>query len=27
VASVAPLVAEAIKRIYGNDSVSTLFDV
>lgn len=24
--SVAPLVAEAIKRIYGNDSVSSLFD-
>ena len=27
VASVAPLVAEAIRRIYGNDSVSKLFDV
>lgn len=27
IASVAPLVAEAIKRIYGNDSISTLFDV
>lgn len=26
IASVAPLVAEAIRRIYGNDSVSTLFD-
>jgi ribose-phosphate pyrophosphokinase len=26
VATVAPLVAEAIRRIYGNDSVSTLFD-
>lgn len=26
VASVAPLVAEAIRRIHGNDSVSTLFD-
>ncbi len=26
VASVAPLVAEAIRRIYGNASVSTLFD-
>lgn len=26
VASVAPLVAEAIKRIHGNGSVSTLFD-
>jgi len=27
VATVAPLVAEAIRRIYGNDSVSTLFDL
>ena len=27
VATVAPLVAEAIKRIYGNDSISTLFDL
>ena len=26
VISVAPLVAEAIRRIYGNDSVSSLFD-
>ncbi|MGH1469092.1 MAG: ribose-phosphate diphosphokinase [Bdellovibrionales bacterium] len=26
IASVAPLVAEAIKRIHGNDSVSTLFE-
>ncbi len=27
VATVAPLVAEAIRRIYGNDSLSTLFEV
>lgn len=26
VISIAPLIAEAIKRIYGNDSVSSLFD-
>ncbi len=26
VVSVAPVIAEAIKRIYGNDSVSSLFD-
>lgn len=26
IASVAPLVAEAIQRIYGNDSLSTLFE-
>lgn len=26
VVSIAPLIAEAIKRIYGNDSVSSLFD-
>jgi ribose-phosphate pyrophosphokinase len=26
VISVAPVIAEAIKRIYGNDSVSSLFD-
>lgn len=27
VVSVAPLVAEAIKRIYGNDSISSLFSI
>jgi ribose-phosphate pyrophosphokinase len=26
VVSVAPVIAEAIKRIHGNDSVSSLFD-
>ena len=26
VVSIAPLLAEAIKRIHGNDSVSSLFD-
>ena len=26
VVSMAPVLAEAIKRIYGNDSVSSLFD-